>query len=166
MRIFLGIFFILIGLSALTGISLFNVLFAILLIVVGVRILSGRRHFRDFEKSVTVTEDLINEVIVLGPLNKVVKSSAFEGVRLVLVFAGGVLDLRGVKTQKKALDFEIVTAFGGAKIILPKGWQAKSEGVAILGGIDNKTSGSGVTVHFRGVTILGGIEIVTGEGKE
>jgi hypothetical protein len=162
MRTFWGIFIILIGLSALFGIPFFHVLFAIFLIYLGTRILSGKRHHPDFDHVTTVSEDVINEVIVLGPINKVIKSGAFESVRLVLVFAGGVLDLSHIKTQKKTLDFEIVAAFGGVKIILPKGWQAKSENVAILGGIDNKTNGTAVTVNFKGVTIFGGVEIVNG----
>ncbi len=162
-RIIIGIFIILLGISALTGISLFNFFFALILIAIGIRILAGRKqgsvHWD--EKSISHENDL-NEVAVFSPLNKEVVSENFAGGKIVLIFAGGEVDLRKAKAAGKTVDLEIVAIFGGAKIMIPKEWTVNtSKNVAVLGGVSNETEKgtSDIVLNLKGAAIFGGLEI-------
>lgn len=161
-KIIIGTLLILWGLSALLGFDLFRFFFAIVIILIGVRIISGRRHWNYANEVSTVSEDYINEVAVFSPLNKAVKSENFKGGKVTLVFAGGEIDLSQAKTSAKEIDLNIVTVFAGAKLVVPKNWKVNTQGTAIFGGYDSKvTPGEGhVTLNLKGSAVFGGIEIV------
>lgn len=164
-RIIFGVVIILIGISALTGFSLFQFAFALLLIFIGVKVLTSRSRKWNVKwddiKSID-NEDVVNEVAIFSPINKVVKSDNFKGGKIVMVFAGGEIDLSHVKTSAKDVDMELVAIFGGGKLIVPKDWRVNSHGVAIFGGYNNKTEKgeSGSTLNLKGAAVFGGIEIV------
>jgi predicted membrane protein len=162
-RIIVGVFIILIGISALTGVSFFNFFFALVLIAIGIRIIVGRKHWypRWEEKSVS-HEDEINEVAIFSPLEKEVVSEHFKGGKVVFAFAGGEIDLRRAKAAGKTVDLDIAAVFGGARIIIPKEWTVNaSKNAAIFGGVSNETEkGSGeVILNLKGAAIFGGLEI-------
>jgi len=167
-RIIIGTLLILWGLSAFLGFDLFRFFFAIVIILIGVRILTGRRQWGGWERwnngevVTSTSEDYLNEVVVFSPINKVVKSENFKGGKLSLVFAGGEINLSEVKTTLKEIDLNIVTVFAGAKLIIPKNWKVNTQGTAIFGGYDSKVQpGEGhVTLNLRGSAVFGGIEII------
>jgi hypothetical protein len=163
-RLFIGLFLILIGLSALTGLSLFEYLFAFFFIYMGIRILSGRNSWTDVQDKKTLSEDYLNDVLVFSAVNKTIKSDQFTGGKITMIFSGGEIDLSGVKTEGE-IEMECTAVFGGLKVIIPKTWKVSSEGVGILGGYDNKTESSkGDTVlKMKGAAIFGGIELVNKE---
>jgi predicted membrane protein len=167
-RIFLGLFVLLIGISALTGFDFFKYLFALFLIVFGIGIITGRGlNFAKWNKKTSENTDFIDEVAIFSPVNKTLRTENFSGAELVMVFAGGEIDLSKAKTKKKTVDMEIVAIFGGAKIIFPKDWKVNLQGTAVLGGYDNKVGErgndkvfkNGVVVNIKGVVIFGGLEI-------
>jgi predicted membrane protein len=162
-RIIAGTILVLLGVSALFGLSLMKFALAFVLIAVGIRILSGRgRRNWDFESAAPTSEDFINEVAVFSSINKTVNSQNFKGGKIVMIFSGGKIDLSQTKTSEKNIDLEIVAIFGGGKIIIPKTWKVNSQGTAILGGYNSKVeTGNGETaLNLKGVAILGGIEVV------
>lgn len=162
-RIIAGIFLITLGLSAILGGDFFKVAFSLILIFIGVMILTkkGRRFGGSFEKR-SSGEDYLNEVAIFSPINKVIQSDNFSGGKVVAVFGGREIDLSEVKTRGASLEMEIVAVFGGLKLTVPKDWKIKTNGVAIIGGYDNRaTGGAGsVTLNLKGVAIFGGVEIV------
>lgn len=163
-RIIIGVFIILLGISALTGVSFFNFFFAIILIFIGVRILSGRHHHGDWHSGDNVVshEDELREVAIFSPLQKEIVSEHFKGGKVVLIFAGGEIDLRQAKTTEKAIDLEVVAIFGGARIVIPKEWNMNtSKNTAIFGGVSNVAEkGTGdVVLNLKGAAIFGGLEI-------
>lgn len=164
-RIIFGVIVILIGVSVLTGFSLFQFAFSLLLIFIGVRILTGKNRHWDgkWEDAKNISnEDFINEVAIFSPINKTVKSENFKGGKVVMVFAGGEIDLSQAKTSHKEIDMEFIAVFGGGKLIIPKDWRVSSRGAAVFGGYNNKTEKgeSGVTLNLKGAAVFGGIEIV------
>ncbi len=164
-RIIIGILIIIIGLSALTGLSLFKFAFALILIIIGIRIISGgswRDHHWDFSQKFVSNEDFLNEVVIFGPLRKTIKSENFKGGKIVAVFGGGEVDLSQVKAAEKTVNLEVVAVFGGGKIIIPKGWKVNSQGTAIFGGYNSRVeSGDGeIVLNIKGAAIFGGVEIV------
>jgi predicted membrane protein len=162
-RILLGIIILVIGIGALTGINLFKYVFAFFLILLGISIITGRSgFFGRINKQSVESKDFFNEVSIFSPVNKIVKTDNFTGGQIVMIFSGGEIDLRLAKTKKKNIDLEVITVFGGGKIIVPKDWIINLQGTAIIGGYDNKTSNSRGqnTLNIKGITIFGGLEIV------
>jgi predicted membrane protein len=168
MRIIIGLFLILIGLSSLTGLSLSKYFFAIILILIGLRILTGRRHnwflcqSRNHSVSST-TSNFINEVAVFSSSKKVVKSTNFEGGKTVVVFGESTVDLSGIKTKQKETEIEAVAVFGQLTLILPKDVMVKSEGAGVLGAYTNQTqakSTSGKTLKVRGAAVFGEVKLL------
>lgn len=161
-RIIVGTILVLWGLSALFGFSLFRFFFAVIIILLGVHFLTGRRPWRQSNDEPTATSDgFLNEIAILSPVRKVVKTDDFKGGRVIMIFAGGEIDLREVKTQEKEISLEVTAVFGGAKVMVPKGWRVSRHGTAVIGGYDNRTAltDSATTLIIRGSVVFGGVEI-------
>jgi predicted membrane protein len=163
-KIIAGTILVLLGISALFDVNLLKFAVAFILIAIGIRILFGRRRQDwNFESTTAATnEDLLNEVAIFSPVNKVINSNDFKGGKVVMIFSGGKIDLSQVKTLEKNISLEIVAVFGGGKIIIPKNWKVNSQGTAIFGGYNSKVeTGEGETIlNLKGAAIFGGIEIV------
>ena len=152
---------VIIGLSALLDLSFFKLFFAIIIILLGVRLISGKWSKMSPESALASNEDFLNEVLIFSPVNKVLKSEKFKGGKAVLVFAGGQIDLKDVKSADGTIYLELTSVFSGLKLIVPKDWKVVSEGVAIFGGYNNKTeSGSGTVLNIKGSAVFGGVEII------
>lgn len=176
---FVGIILILIGLSALTGISFFNFLFAIILIVIGVRLIVGRSwdgvwdwHWHDHGEDhdfhhghhhATVSDDdWINEVLVFSPLNKSFTSQNLKGGKVTMVFSGGEVDLSRAKTSATEIDLELSSVFSDLKVTVPAGWKVRSAAAAFAGNVDTYRAQGGdgpVTLTIRGQAVFGNIEV-------
>lgn len=163
-RIIIGTLLVLWGLSIFLGFSLFKFFFSVAIILFGIKILTGRRwgNWNNVPVIDINQADFLNEVVVFGPLYKMVKSENFKGGKVTMVFSGGELDLSQVKTTAKEIDLYLVTVFSGVKIIVPKGWKVNTMGTAIVGGYDNKVTStdSSVTLNLKGAAVFGGVEIV------
>ena len=161
-----GLIIIAVGLSILFSFHFFSFIMGIIVLWIGVKILTGHnRRFGDFAYDVRgmLNEDYLKRVLVFSGINTKLKTENFEGMELVVVFGGGEIDASQVKTKKTNVDIDLVAILGGVKVRIPKGWAVKSEGMGMLGGFDNRTEVSGkplVTVHLKGVAILGGVEVV------
>jgi hypothetical protein len=161
----LGVIIILIGLSILFHFAIFNFLFAFVILWIGVKILTGQSEVFGSIASATkgvLNEDSVNRVLVFSGIKTKLKTENFQGMEVVTIFGGGEIDAGLVKTKKTNIDVDLVAIFGGLKLIVPKGWQVKSEGVGIIGGFNNSTNSpvkSGVTVHLKGAAIFGGVEV-------
>jgi predicted membrane protein len=145
--------------------ALFKFAFALILIVIGIKMVSGKSwqdHYWDLGQGFVSSEDFVNEVVIFSPLLKSIKSENFKGGKIVAIFGGGEVDLSQVKAAEKIVNMEVVAIFGGVKIIVPKGWRANSQGTAIFGGYNSKVEpGDGETVlNIKGAAIFGGVEIV------
>ncbi len=161
-RIIIGTLLVLWGLSSFLGFSLFRFFFAIVIIMLGVHVLAGRRGWYRSSATESSSDEYVNEVVVMSALDKAVKSENFKGGKVVLVFAGGEIDLRGAKAQSKEITLEITSVFGGCKVMVPQGWKVKVQGTAIVGGYDNRTASAegGTVLIIRGSAVFGGVEIV------
>jgi predicted membrane protein len=160
-RIILGVFLILLGLSILVDFPILQYAFALLIVIIGIRVLTGKSiGWKGGDRAHITHEDTINEVAIFGPLDKVISSKDFRGGKLTAVFGGGDVDLREAQTTATEIELEITAVFGGIDIRFPKHWRVESNGVAILGGYSNKTQGDGsVTVRVKGTAAFGGVEL-------
>ena len=131
-----GIILILIGISALTGISFFNFIFAIILIAIGIRMISRgsargswhweHHHDRTNGSGRASGERSIDEVAIFSALNKSFTTENFKGGKIVMVFSGGEVDLTQVKTNSTEIELEVSSVFSSIEIIIPKEWKVKS----------------------------------------
>lgn len=163
-KIIIGTILIILGLSALLGVSLMKFVFAFILIAIGIRVILGKEHnYLDFKTTKsTSNENFINELNIFSSADKTIKSEDFKGGKIVMIFSGGKVDISQVKTSVKNIDMEIVVLFGGGQLIVPKGWRINSQGTSIFGGYDTKVEGesSETTLNLKGVAIFGGVKVI------
>ena len=155
-----GAILIVLGIGALTGLPLVHFLVAFLLVYFGVRLLTGKPPRWD-TRVVREAGDRLNEVVLFGPFNRVVSSHAFRGGKVVLMFAGGELDLSEAKAATPDITLELIVIFGSVRVVVPTDWTVRTRGTAIIGGYGNKAQGSGTaaTLTLTGTVICGGVGV-------
>lgn len=92
-------------------------------------------------------------------------SQNFRGGNITAIFGGVVVDLREasiLKEQEARID--VLIAFGGAEIFVPKGWNVIIKGIPIFGGWDNKTVNNNFdtnspTLKINSFVMFGGFEV-------
>jgi len=107
----------------------------------------------------------LDSVNVFGGSHQAVYSKNFKGGDIVAVFGGCDVNLTQADFEGE-IRIEIVAIFGGAKIIVPTGWEIKSEITAILGGMDDKRAIQPMAegaprklLVITGLALFGGIDI-------
>ncbi|HTM99446.1 MAG TPA: LiaF domain-containing protein [Pedobacter sp.] len=116
------------------------------------------------EKKKTNSNDYLDSVNVFGGSHQNIYSKNFKGGEITAVFGGCDLNLTQADFEGE-IEIDITAIFGGAKIIIPPGWEVKSEVTAIFGGIDDKRSIQPVNeenrklVIIKGIALFGGIDI-------
>jgi hypothetical protein len=160
-RVIVGMVITLVGVGMLFNIDVFKYIVPVFIIMIGLRMLSGRSRTWQFPAEETNHEDEINKVAVFSAINQKILSNDFKSGKVVAVFGGGEIDLSEVKTQDDRVELELVAVFGGLKVRIPKNWKVKSEAVGIIGGFDNRTRNekADIVVHVKGVAMMGGVEI-------
>lgn len=110
-------------------------------------------------------EDVVRATAVFGGPKIVSSSQQFRGAWLTAVFGGISLDLRGARPAVDGASINVTTAFGGADILVPKGWRISVRSMPIFGGLEDKTDHSeppaddAPALHVDAVTVFGGVEI-------
>ncbi len=162
-RLIIGALIVIIGISILLDLNLFEFLIPLLIIWIGVQIIMGKDGTSNSSKLTEAQEDSIKRVLVFSGLNQAVQSDNFKGGEIVAVFGSVELDLSQVKTKEKNLKLELVSVFGSVEIKVPENWTVNSEGVGILGSFDNKANGGQtkktVTADIKGISVLGSVEV-------
>lgn len=108
--------------------------------------------------------DVIESVSVFAGNQHKVHSKNFKGGDVVAVFGGADINLTQADFEG-VVKMDIVAVFGGVKLVVPPGWEVRSEVAAIFGGIDDKRTFGVAAVEPRkiliieGVALFGGVEI-------
>lgn len=108
--------------------------------------------------------DIIDSVNVFGGSHQNIYSKKFKGGEVIAVFGGADLNLTQADFEG-TIRLDIVAIFGGVKIVIPPGWEVKSEVTAIFGGIDDKRSVGAAgsdprkILIIEGVALFGGVDI-------
>ncbi len=116
------------------------------------------------EQKKTSSNDYIDSVNVFGGSHQTIYSKNFKGGEITAVFGGCDLNLTQADFEGEIV-IDVTAIFGGAKIIIPPGWEVKSEVTAIFGGLDDKrsiqpvTEGNHKLVIIKGIALFGGIDI-------
>lgn len=119
----------------------------------------------DYDKYAGVDKnDIVDSVSIFGGNHHMVYSKNFKGGDVVAVFGGSDINLTQADFDG-VVKMDIVAIFGGVKIVIPPGWEVKSEVTAIFGGIDDRRT-LGVPAAdprkiliIEGVAMFGGVDI-------
>ena len=116
------------------------------------------------EQKKTSSSDYLDSVNVFGGSHQAIYSKNFKGGEITAVFGGCDVNLTQADFEGEIV-IDVTAVFGGAKIIIPPGWEVKSEVTAIFGGLDDKRSIQPVTdgkhrlVIIKGLAMFGGVDI-------
>ena len=89
-------------------------------------------------------------------------SQQFRRADVVAVMGGVEIDLRQASTATGEAVLDVFVMWGGVKVKVPPDWTVVNQVVPIMGGSDDRTSGTGAAKHrlrVRGVVIMGGVDI-------
>ncbi len=109
-------------------------------------------------------EDFVNATSVFGGTKRNVISKNFKGGDLLSIFGGTELDLSKADLNGTA-TLELITMFGGTKLIIPSNWTVKSQAAVIFGSIEDKrsvtatTDGTEKVLLLKGTVMFGGVDI-------
>ena len=133
----------------------------LVLIAIGVLFLAGFVTRAAVHRS--DQRDVAHAFSIFGGQRLVNVSQHFQGASLTAFFGGVTLDLRQAKLAPEGADVDVMTAFGGAQILVPEGWYVSFSGVPIFGAFDDKTSHqdteTGPSLRIRGTAMFGGVEV-------
>lgn len=111
-------------------------------------------------------EDKLDSVSIFTGNKKTVFSKNFIGGETVTVFGGTELNLLNADFDR-AINIEATVVFGGLKLIVPPGWEVRSEVNAVLAGVEDKRYSAVEVVSqdkvivLTGTVVFGGIDIVS-----
>lgn len=91
-------------------------------------------------------------------------SAGFKRANLAAVMGGIELDLRPALMVGRQATVEVFVLMGGLEITVPPDWTVTNEALVIMGGVDDRSSGSAgaaQTLVIRGLVLMGGVEIKT-----
>ncbi len=112
----------------------------------------------------TSSNDYLDSVNVFGGSHQTIYSKNFKGGEITAVFGGCDVNLTQADFEGEIV-IDVTAVFGGAKIIIPPGWEVKSEVTAVFGGLDDKRSiqpisdGRHRLLIIKGLAMFGGVDI-------
>jgi predicted membrane protein len=105
--------------------------------------------------------DIVESVSVFGGNHRQVYSKNFKGGEVVAVFGGSDINLTQADFEG-VIRMDVVAVFGGVKIVVPPGWEVRSEVTAIFGGLDDRRTLGVPTVEPRKILIIEGVAMFGG----
>ncbi|MFN7260854.1 MAG: DUF4288 domain-containing protein, partial [Cyclobacteriaceae bacterium] len=107
--------------------------------------------------------DLCSITSIFGGSNRKIFSKNFKGGQMTAIFGGSDLDLSQADIQGPVV-VDVVSIFGGVKLIVPANWEVKTNISAILGGVEDKRKDPSSfspekKLVLTGVCMFGGVEI-------
>lgn len=166
--ILIGGFFLLEEFSGLSG-EMRSLFWAFFFVFIGLVILfrAFRMPVRRMHRYGPVSDslDYVDEVAIFGGSEKRIHSQNFCGGHMTNIFGGSTFDFSDARLAPGRHVLDVVSVFGGFKLIVPSDWNIKLEVTAILGGVSDKRSRINENLSeervliIRGIAIFGGGEI-------
>ena len=154
----IGVFIQLRVLGYYADINIWQVIWPIVLITVGVSIVFGRSTLPR-AKVEAGSDDIM---AILGGSDQNNSSDNFTSSKITAILGGAKIDLRKA-TIKKSATIQVFTLMGGVEIVVPRTVVIKNQTNAILGGVEDKSDQDVVkdapTLTIVGDVIMGGVEI-------
>ncbi|MET0355574.1 MAG: DUF5668 domain-containing protein [Cellvibrio sp.] len=170
--ILIGLGFMLVGVAMMLnnlGIFHFSLRdwWPVLLIIIGISVVFKDRAIDQssetfFVGSQHASSNVSLDITAIMGGNKTVNSSKdFKGGEVTAIMGGVDLDLRDASIETEAV-LNVWATWGGIEIKIPRDWEVVNRGMAILGGIEDKslpTPGTTKRLIITGTAIMGGVVI-------
>lgn len=153
-----GVLLLLDQLDIVNG-SIWRLIWPLVLIVIGLGLV--------FRRSAKMPPGRPDEVVNASAFfsgNEVVSTSSnFRGASLTAMFGGVSLDLRQAQLAPEGASVSMAATFGGAELIVPRGWRVRAVGTPIFGGFENKATEPGDSasplLQVDATVLFGGAEV-------
>lgn len=141
----------------LVDVNVWGVIWAVVIIAIGVAIL--RRPGR-----ATVSDDHVNQTAVFFGVDKKVASQNFQGGALTAVMGGIELNMRqAAMPPQQTSELSVFTLMGGIELKVPESWRVEVTGLPVLGGWTVKANPpvdpAAPVLRVRATCVMGGMEI-------
>ena len=139
-------------------------------IIVGIIfIFHKKEHSRNkfFKHTNTSSIDYIDDISIFGGAENYITSQNFMGGRITAFFGGSTYILKDAKLAEGVNKIDVLTMFGGSKLIVPNDWNIKVEVVSIFGGYRDKRRAINTDIDnnkkliIKGLVLFGGGEIIS-----
>jgi predicted membrane protein len=148
-------------------------LWPLAVIAVGALLIWGgwRRPRRSAElraPGVASTDDAtFSATAVMGGVRRQITSKAFVGGEATAIMGGVEIDLGRAEMAGEEAEIEVFAMWGGVEIAVPDHWLVELRGMPLLGAFEDstrpRTADSGRRLVIRGMALMGGVEIKSGE---
>lgn len=122
------------------------------------------------KSNATETTQEVDMVAIFGSEDLASQADPFYGGKVLVMFGGTRLDLRGAKPAPTGIYIDLAIIAGGLELILPDGWRIDFTGQIYAGGFDDTTATSAdpsaPVVHIGGFVGLGGVRAMNQSGEE
>ena len=142
----------------------FHELWPLILVLLGVSMLMGGRSRAKIPEGAGPSTDArssVNAFAVLGGVQQSNNSADFRGGELSAIMGGCDVDLRQASIAGQEAVISTFAFWGGIKIKIPLTWNVSMQGVAFLGGFDDKTvkpsDSFAKSLVIRGTAVMGGL---------
>lgn len=102
---------------------------------------------------------------LFGEQNVASNAAEFARGSVTGVFGGAKLDLRAATLASAGAAVDAAGIFGGAELIVPRGWDIRISGLPIFGGVEDKarraeTAAEGAPrLTVNALALFGGVEV-------
>jgi hypothetical protein len=110
-------------------------------------------------------DDVVRATAIFSGPHVTSTAERFRGAWLTAIFGGVTLDLRGAGLDPGGAAVNATVAFGGAEILVPKGWRISVRSTPIFGGVEDKTDKTvrlaedAPVLRIDAVAVFGGVDI-------
>jgi len=119
-----------------------------------------QRSYTEFEETASA-EQAINTTAIFGAVKKVIISKDFKGGNIVAFMGGTEINLSQADINGQVY-IDVTQFFGGTKLIVPSGWEVRSDVISIFAGLEDKRQFQGITIDPNKVLILKGTSVFAG----
>ena len=136
-----------------------DLVFPLLIIVVGLFLIFGRR----IGSTGGEIGNTVSSFNLFSGSELASNSASFEGGSVGAVFGGSEVDLRHAGLAPDA-TLDVFVAFGGVEIYVPRGWRVDISGFPVFGGFDNSTVKESLPadsplLRIDATVLFGGLEV-------
>ena len=111
--------------------------------------------------SASADDSTLDVFAIMGGHKMTIVSQDFRGGEVTSVMGGAEIDLRHASMQSEAI-IQVFIAMGGLVLRVPDDWAVITNGIPIMGGIDDKSvppMNPGKRLVVKGLVLMGGVEI-------
>lgn len=163
-----GVFFLLPGIFGFSR-QMWHMFWPAIFLIIGAYILFRRKIDPDDMElmgEIVNDEDFFDDLNIFGGSKRTITSQNFKGGKVTSFFGGSEYNMLAANIPGQRAVLDVLTIFGGSKMLVPSDWQVQVDVISIFGGFTDKrntlppvrTSANKVLI-VKGLVIFGGGEI-------